>query len=104
MALKRASRTSKNGSGAARKGRFARRTRRNFRHASTIDPSSPVALAGISRRTVDQINEVAPKQTQQAGAIRRQRQLRTCFGSAGTEAPPQYRSSLKMTNDVKIIC
>src|SRR6201984_927316 len=32
-----------------------------FQHASTIDPSSPVALQEF-RRTVDQINELAHKQ------------------------------------------
>ena len=73
-----------------------------FQHASTIDPSSPVALQEF-RRTVDQINEVAHKQDEQASEL----------GESGSSdlasAPPELKPlpntsiSLKMTNDVKII-
>jgi general secretion pathway protein D len=73
-----------------------------FQRASTIDPSSPVALQEL-RRTLDQMNELAHKQDEQA------------FGgeeAAGSElasAPPELKPlsnapiSLTMVNDVKII-
>src|ERR1700746_2106584 len=72
-----------------------------FQYASTIDPSSPVALQEF-RRTVEQINDAAHKQNEQAGE----------FAESGSElasAPPELKPlpntsiSLKMTNDVKII-
>jgi general secretion pathway protein D len=72
-----------------------------FQHASTIDPSSPVALQEF-RRTVDQINEVAHKQDEQA-------RDGEDGGSELASAPPELKPlpntsiSLKMTNDVKII-
>jgi general secretion pathway protein D len=72
-----------------------------FQHASTIDPSSPVALQEF-RRTVDQINELAHKQDEQA------RDLEEGGGELAS-APPELKPlpntsiSLKMTNDVKII-
>jgi general secretion pathway protein D len=74
-----------------------------FQHASSIDPSSPIALQEF-RRTVDQINELAHKQDQQA--------IDTDDSGSGSElassAPelkplPNTSISLKMTNDVKII-
>ena len=72
-----------------------------FQHASTIDPSSPVALQEF-RRTVDEINEVARKQDEQAKDMEE--------GSSDlAAAPPELKPlpntsiSLKMTNDVKII-
>jgi general secretion pathway protein D len=73
-----------------------------FQHASTIDPSSPVALQEF-RRTVDQINEAAHKQDEQAS------QLGESDSSDLASAPPELKPlpntsiSLKMTNDVKII-
>jgi general secretion pathway protein D len=72
-----------------------------FQHASTIDPSSPVALQEF-RRTVDQINELAHKQDEQATGIEE-------GGGELASAPPELKPlpntsiSLKMTNDVKII-
>jgi general secretion pathway protein D len=73
-----------------------------FQHASTIDPSSPVALQEF-RRTVEQINELAHKQDEQAS------ELGEIGGSELASAPPELKPlpntsiSLKMTNDVKII-
>ena len=73
-----------------------------FQHASTIDPSSPVALQEF-RRTVDQINETAHRQDEQAN------ELGEGGGSELASAPPELKPlpntsiSLKMTNDVKII-
>ncbi len=73
-----------------------------FQHASTVDPSSPVALQEF-RRTVDQINDVAHKQDEQAN------ELGESGSSELASAPPELKPlpntsiSLKMTNDVKII-
>ncbi len=73
-----------------------------FQHASTIDPSSPIALQEF-RRTVDQINDVAHKQDEQAS------ELGESGSSELASAPPELKPlpntsiSLKMTNDVKII-
>jgi len=73
-----------------------------FQHASTIDPSSPVALQEF-RRTVDQINELAHAQDEQA------RGAEEGGGAELASAPPELKPlpntsiSLKMTNDVKII-
>ena len=72
-----------------------------FQHASTIDPSSPIALQEF-RRTVDQINDLAHKQDEQA------RDMQDGGGELAS-APPELKPlpntsiSLKMTNDVKII-
>ncbi len=72
-----------------------------FQHASTIDPSSPIALQEF-RRTVDQINELAHKQDEQARDMEE-------GGGELASAPPELKPlpntsiSLKMTNDVKII-
>jgi len=72
-----------------------------FQRASTIDPSSPVAIQEL-RHTVDQLNELAHKQDEQAAA-----------GEEGTgelaSTPPELKPlsnapiTFKMTNDVKII-
>jgi general secretion pathway protein D len=73
-----------------------------FQHASTIDPSSPVALQEF-RRTVDQINELAHTQDEQS------RGPEEGGGAELASAPPELKPlpntsiSLKMTNDVKII-
>jgi general secretion pathway protein D len=73
-----------------------------FQHASTIDPSSPVALQEF-RRTVDQINELAHKQDEHAT------DMEEGGGGELASAPPELKAlpntsiSLKMTNDVKII-
>jgi general secretion pathway protein D len=73
-----------------------------FQHASTVDPSSPVALQEF-RRTVDEINDVAHKQDEQA------REMEEGGGTELASAPPELKPlpntsiSLKMTNDVKII-
>ena len=73
-----------------------------FQHASTIDPSSPIALQEF-RRTVDQINELAHKQDEQAS------DMEEVGGGELASAPPELKPlpntsiSLKMTNDVKII-
>jgi general secretion pathway protein D len=72
-----------------------------FQHASSIDPSSPVALQEF-RRTVDQINELAHTQDEQA-------RTEEGGGAELASAPPELKPlpntsiSLKMTNDVKII-
>jgi general secretion pathway protein D len=74
-----------------------------FQHASSIDPSSPVALQEL-RRTLDLINDAAHKQDEQAAEVE--------DGGGGAElasaAPelkplPNTSISLKMTNDIKII-
>src|SRR6266481_4987157 len=72
-----------------------------FQHASTIDPSSPIALQEF-RRTVDQINELAHKQDEQA------RDMEEGGGELASSAPelkplPNTSINLKMVNDVKII-
>jgi general secretion pathway protein D len=72
-----------------------------FQRASTIDPSSPVAIQEL-RNTLDQINEAARKQDQTAGPSE---------GGEGELAagPPELKPlpntsvSLKMVNDVRII-
>jgi general secretion pathway protein D len=73
-----------------------------FQRASTLDPSSPVAIQEL-RRTLDQINEAARKQDEQASGMEEP--------GAGelASAPPELKPlsnapiTLKMTNDVKII-
>jgi general secretion pathway protein D len=73
-----------------------------FQRASTIDPSSPVALQEL-RRTLDQINETARKQDEQASGAE------DAGGTDLASAPPELKPlsnspiTLKMTNDVKII-
>src|SRR6266852_4915601 len=73
-----------------------------FQRASTIDPSSPVALQEL-RRTLDQINETARKQDEQASGAEESE------ASELASAPPELKPlstapiTLKMTNDVKII-
>jgi general secretion pathway protein D len=73
-----------------------------FQRASTIDPSSPVALQEL-RRTLDQINELAHKQDEQASGTE------DIGGNELASAPPELKPlsnapiSLKMVNDVKII-
>ena len=73
-----------------------------FQRASTIDPSSPIALQEL-RRTLDQINELSHKQDELASGTE---------DNAGNElasAPPEIKPlstapiSVKMVNDVKII-
>jgi general secretion pathway protein D len=73
-----------------------------FQRAYTIDPSSPVAVQEL-RRTLDEINELAHKQDEQASGGE---------DTAGNElaaAPPELKPlsnapiDLKMINDVKII-
>ncbi len=74
-----------------------------FQHASTIDPSSPIALQEF-RRTVDQINELAHKQDQQAIDMEDSGSGSELATSAPELKPlPNTSISLKMTNDVKII-
>jgi len=74
-----------------------------FQHASTIDPSSPVALQEF-RRTLDQINELAHKQDQQAIDMVDSGSDSELASSAPELKPlPNTSISLKMTNDVKII-
>jgi len=73
-----------------------------FQRASTIDPSSPVAVQEL-RRTLDEINEVAHKQDEQASGGE------DTSGNELASAPPQLKPlsdapvNLKMVNDVKII-
>src|SRR5579859_940694 len=73
-----------------------------FQRASTIDPSSPVALQEL-RRTLDQIKDSARKQDEQASDAED-------TGAADlASAPPELKPlssapiTLKMTNDVKIV-
>jgi general secretion pathway protein D len=74
-----------------------------FQHASTIDPSSPVALQEF-RRTLDQINDIAHKQDQQAIDMEDSGSDSELASSAPELKPlPNTSISLKMTNDVKII-
>jgi general secretion pathway protein D len=74
-----------------------------FQHASTIDPSSPVALQEF-RRTLDQINDLAHKQDQQAIDMGDSGSDSELASSAPELKPlPNTSISLKMTNDVKII-
>src|SRR5882724_5055672 len=73
-----------------------------FQRASTIDPSSPVAVQEL-RRTLDQINELAHKQDEQASGGE------DTAGNELASAPPELKPlsnapvNLKMVNDVKII-
>ena len=73
-----------------------------FQRASTIDPSSPIALQEL-RRTLDQLNEVAHKQDEAAAGAEESE------ASELASAPPEIKPlstapiSLKMVNDVKII-
>ena len=73
-----------------------------FQHASTIDPSSPVATQEL-RQTLDQINETARKQDEQASSGG------DTEGADLASAPPELKPlsntpiTLKMDNDVKII-
>ena len=74
-----------------------------FQHASTIDPSSPIALQEL-RRTLDQINDLAHKQDQQAIDMEDSGSGSELASSAPELKPlPNTSISLKMTNDVKII-
>jgi len=74
-----------------------------FQHASTIDPSSPIALQEL-RRTLDQINDLAHKQDQQALDMEDSGSDSELASSAPELKPlPNTSISLKMTNDVKII-
>ena len=74
-----------------------------FQHASTIDPSSPIALQEL-RRTLDQINDLAHKQDQQAIDMEGSGSDSELASSAPELKPlPNTSISLKMTNDVKII-
>jgi len=74
-----------------------------FQRASTIDPSSPVALQEF-RRTLDQINDLAHKQDQQAIDMEDSGSDSELASSAPELKPlPNTSISLKMTNDVKII-
>ncbi|PYU03191.1 MAG: hypothetical protein DMG34_13920 [Acidobacteria bacterium] len=73
-----------------------------FQRASTIDPSSPVAVQEL-RRTLDQINELAHKQDEQASGGE------DIAGNELASSPPELKPlsnapvNLKMVNDVKII-
>ncbi len=73
-----------------------------FQRASTIDPSSPVAMQEL-RRTLDQINELSRKQDELASGYE------DTSGNELASAPPEIKPlpntaiSLKMVNDVKII-
>jgi general secretion pathway protein D len=73
-----------------------------FQRASTIDPSSPVAVQEL-RRTLDEINELAHRQDEQASGGE------DTAGNELASAPPELKPlsnapvNLKMVNDVKII-
>jgi general secretion pathway protein D len=74
-----------------------------FQHASTIDPSSPIAVQEF-RRTLDQINDLAHKQDQQATDVEDSGSDSELASSAPELKPlPNTSISLKMTNDIKII-
>src|SRR5215470_1163298 len=72
-----------------------------FQRASTIDPSSPIAVQEL-RTTLDQINEQAHKQDEAAAA------MQEAGNSELASAPPELKPlssapiTLKMVNDVKI--
>jgi len=73
-----------------------------FQRASTIDPSSPVAVQEL-RRTLDQMNELAHKQYLQASGGEEG------AGSELASTPPELKPlsnspiTFRMTNDVKLI-
>jgi len=73
-----------------------------FQRASTIDPSSPVAVQEL-RRTLDQMNELAHKQDLQASGGEEG------AGSELASTPPELKPlsnspiTFRMTNDVKLI-
>src|SRR4029077_256748 len=73
-----------------------------FQHASTIDPSSPVDLQEF-RRTVDQINEFAHTQDEQARGAEDGGAAEVVSAPPDLKPLPNTSISLKMTNDVKII-
>src|SRR5882724_10826620 len=73
-----------------------------FQHASTIDPSSPIALQEL-RRTLDQINEIAHKQDEQAAGVDESGIAELASSAPELKPLPNTSISLKMTNDVKII-
>src|SRR6266436_2712385 len=74
-----------------------------FQNASTIDPSSPIALQEL-RRTLDELNDLAHKQDQQAIDMADSGSDSELASSAPELKPlPNTSISLKMTNDVKII-
>src|SRR5436305_6379561 len=73
-----------------------------FQRASAIDPASPVAVQEL-RRTLDEINQLAHKQDEQASGGE------DTAGNELASAPPELKPlsnapvNLKMVNDVKII-
>jgi general secretion pathway protein D len=73
-----------------------------FQRASTIDPSNSAALQEL-RRTLDQINDTARKQDEQASGGEE------TGGTDLASAPPELKPlsnapiTLRMTNDVKIV-
>ena len=73
-----------------------------FQRASTIDPSSPMAMQEL-RRTLDQINELSRKQDELASGSE------DTSGNELASAPPEIKPlpntaiNLKMVNDVKIV-
>src|SRR5258705_9469188 len=73
-----------------------------FQRASTIDPSSPVAVQEL-RRTLDEINELAHKQDELAAGAE------DVAGNKPASAAPDIKTlsnspiTLKMTNDLKNI-
>lgn len=73
-----------------------------FQRASTIDPSNAAAVQEL-RRTLDQINETARKQDEQASG--REETGAADLASAPPELKPLSNApiTLKMTNDVKIV-
>jgi general secretion pathway protein D len=73
-----------------------------FQRASTIDPSNAAAVQEL-RRTLDQINDTARKQDEQAAGG--EETVGTDLASAPPELKPLSNApiTLKMTNDVKIV-
>ena len=73
-----------------------------FQRASTIDPSSPIAIQEL-RSTLDQINEAARKQDQAAAGPSEGGESELAAGPPELKPLPNTSVSLKMVNDVKLI-
>ena len=73
-----------------------------FQRASSIDPSSPIAIQEL-RNTLDQINEAARKQDQVAAGPSEGVETELAAGPPELKPLPNTSVSLKMVNDVKVI-
>jgi len=73
-----------------------------FQRASSIDPSSPIAIQEL-RNTIDQINEAARKQDQAAAGPSEGLESELAAGPPELKPLPNASVSIKMVNDVKLI-